>query len=237
MYMLSFVTERQEERLLEPPALSFQGGQKRGRDDPSDKSRAARGNPFLSLAMKAGILPSSSASTSKKDYTYMPPHQLCITNRVTSKGRQAVLQIMLPAGLTNKTTERLVYTIEDSIDGSKSILVLEGIMPPTWQNPELVQKAYEEHEKNEDWVRAMQALTDARRERVIHEHDQLKCVARFDLGIKVPAKIKSEWVTFVGHSFGERFLIFIIPELLKEDTYKGPPTKTVKMIQSDEDGA
>jgi hypothetical protein len=235
LYALYFSIERQEERLLEPTPLSFQGGPKRSRDEPLDENRAARGNPFLSLAKKAGFLPSSSASKTK-DYSFVPPHQMSITNRATSKGRQVLLKILLPAGVAHKTTDRLDYKIEDSIDGSKSVLVLEAIMPPMWQKPELLQNAYEEHEKTPDWVRAMQALVDARRERVTKESDQLKCVARFDLGLKVPAKIEGHWVQFFGLESGERYLIFTIPELLKEDVYKGPPTKSVKMFQIDEDG-
>jgi hypothetical protein len=135
----------------------------------------------------------------------MPPHEMRIARRNESKGRQVVLQILLPSGIANNTTEQLDYRIQDSMDGSTSVLILEGIMPLMFQNPSFVEQTYDEQDKTPDWTRAMQALQDARRDHVTREKDQLRCVARFDLGIKVPATIESQWVHCYGvDTTGER---------------------------------
>jgi hypothetical protein len=212
--------------------MSMQGPTKRSYDDFSNDNQPVR--PPVGVTSSKNKANFSSNSTIQH-YQFSPPYDLCITTREQSKGRQVVLRTLLLTGVAKNTTDNLDYKIEDSPDGSKSVLVLEGIMPSMIQNPTLAEKTYEERVKTPDWSRAMQALKDVRRDRVTKEQDELRFVARFDLGMKVPAKIKPQWVHYFGKEpSGERYLTFIIPELLSEDLYKGPATKTVAMYELDE---
>jgi hypothetical protein len=212
--------------------MSMQGPTKRSYDDFLNDNQPVQPPVGVTSSKNKALFASNSMI---QHYQFSPPYDMCITTCERSKGRQVVLRALLPTGIAKNTTDNLNYKIEDSPDGLKSVLVLEGIMPSMIQNPTLAEKTYEDRIKTPDWSRAMQALKDVRRDRVAKEQDELQCVARFDLGIKVPAKIEPKWVHFFGKEpSGERYLTFIIPELMSEDVYIRPPTKTVALYESDE---
>jgi hypothetical protein len=75
--------------------------------------------------MNMALIPSrcSALNSMTQHYHFMPPYDMHITNRKTSKGQQVVLKLLLPSGIADKTPERLDYGIEDSPDGFKSVLV------------------------------------------------------------------------------------------------------------------